>query len=95
MPGGETARFLGVEPSLGGPEAPLRVVLLVRAFTARCLAKAMLAEWGDAPAMLRRAQRTLGYDWRFVGPLVERALAAHPSLPPFAQIGRASCRERV
>ena len=62
------------------------MVLLVRAFTARCLAKAMLAEWGDAPAMLRRAQRTLGYDWRFVGPLVERALAAHPSLPPFARL---------
>lgn len=86
MQDGETVRFLGVEPSLGGPEAPLRVVRLVRAFTARCLAKAMLAEWGDARAMVRRAQRTLGYDWRFVGPLVERTLAVHPRLPPFARL---------
>lgn len=58
----------------------------MKAFTARCLAKALLAAWGDPPAMVRRAQRTLGHDWRFVGPLVDRALASHGTLPPFARL---------
>lgn len=58
----------------------------VRALTARRLAKALLSAWGTSEDMVRRAQRTLGYDWRFVGPLVERVLVAHPSCPPFARL---------